>query len=256
MTTREEILKYYSDLLIIQYYGKPKFKAFIEACVEELIPINEKTGNLLTNDIQNGFDIDNAEGVQLDIIGKYVGLSRYYTEVSYVQDDYFGLTEYNQTDIPDSLRGFADYSDVDKQGKTLVYDNITDGAAKLSDFDYRTLLKLKIIKNNRDAAIKTIDDAMYIFFGPELYFEEIGPMKIIYWYASYLQDIVKFAFARDVIPRPAGVQLIGAVATTDGGYFGLPSYDNTELEVFTGFTNYLEFDTKEGAMLDYVKMTI
>ena len=64
---------YYSNLLILQYHDKPKAKATIEAVVS-LIPDD------LIQEVTNGFDIETAVGKQLDILGEYIGVDRYYTE--------------------------------------------------------------------------------------------------------------------------------------------------------------------------------
>lgn len=257
MSLENEIQDYYSDLLILQYAGKPKFSAFIKAIAKQVTPINSATGNLLLSDIQNGFNIDDAVGAQLDLLGKYIGLARTYVDVDIIAGNYFDLIEYDQSEIPDTSRGFTDYLDFEtKEGETLDYDKVTSGAARLSDFEYRTLLKLKIVRNNKDATMKTIDDALFMFFQDDLFFEEVGTMKLVYWYQASLRDIVSFAFDRDVIPRPAGVKITGAIINAEGGYFGMPSYNDTILEPFTGFTTYADFDTKEGEMLNYEKLTI
>lgn len=257
MTITETTLKYYSDLLIIQYLGKPKFTEFIQECVRQLIPVNEDTGNLLLNDIQNGFNIDDAVGAQLDILGKYVGFGRTYVDISFIAGNYFGFIEYIQGDIPDDVRGFSDYTDFEtKEGETLDYSKVITGAIPLSDFDYRTLLKLKIVTNNKDASTKTIDDALFLFFELNLFFEKVGPMTIFYFYDVSLSNIVKFAFERDLLPRPAGVLIGGTIPAVDGGYFGLPTYDDTILGSFNGFTDYTDFETKEGQTLNYERLAI
>lgn len=63
--------EYYSNLLILQYHGKPKAKATIEASTA-LLPSE------LILEVLNGFDIETAVGKQLDILGEYVGVNRYY----------------------------------------------------------------------------------------------------------------------------------------------------------------------------------
>lgn len=65
--------EYYSNLLILQYNGKPKAKATIEATTS-LLP------DQLILDVINGFNIETAQGKQLDILGKYVGVDRFYVE--------------------------------------------------------------------------------------------------------------------------------------------------------------------------------
>lgn len=65
-----EYTDYYADLLILQYKTQPKARATISALTGKII----SDGLLL--DVVNGFNILTAVGKQLDIIGKYIGLSR------------------------------------------------------------------------------------------------------------------------------------------------------------------------------------
>lgn len=65
-----EYTDYYADLLILQYKTQPKARATISALTGKVI----SDGLLL--DVINGFNILTAVGKQLDIIGKYIGLSR------------------------------------------------------------------------------------------------------------------------------------------------------------------------------------
>lgn len=71
MATTASLKKYYADLLILQYIGKPKANATIQAIVEPVIM------DMLPLKVQNAYEIGTAEGVQLDVIGKYVGVSRH-----------------------------------------------------------------------------------------------------------------------------------------------------------------------------------
>lgn len=69
MSTQDLII-YYANLLILQYIGKPRAYATIQALVQPAIM------DQLPIAVQNAFDIDTAVGVQLDVLGKYVGISR------------------------------------------------------------------------------------------------------------------------------------------------------------------------------------
>lgn len=74
---------YYSNLLILQYHDKPKAKATVEKTIG-LLPDD------LIQEVINGFDLDTAEGKQLDTIGIYVGVDRYYlneSEITPLTDD-------------------------------------------------------------------------------------------------------------------------------------------------------------------------
>lgn len=68
--TTEEIAKYYANLLILQYIGKVKayamVKAFVTPAIMDQMPVA----------VQNAYEIGTAVGIQLDVLGKYAGVSR------------------------------------------------------------------------------------------------------------------------------------------------------------------------------------
>lgn len=68
--TDSEIVRYYSNLLILQYREKPNARATVELCVDPIVMNQVKLA------VQDAYNVDTAEGVQLDVLGKYAGLSR------------------------------------------------------------------------------------------------------------------------------------------------------------------------------------
>lgn len=73
--TLDEQIQYYADLLAIQYRGLPKAQATMQALAREALIDN------LSLEVENAFNIDPtlgpvAIGAQLDIIGKYAGVTR------------------------------------------------------------------------------------------------------------------------------------------------------------------------------------
>lgn len=68
--TDQELIDYYADLLILQYRGKPKAYATIQALVKNVIM------GQLPLAVQNAYDIETSVGVQLDVLGKYAGVER------------------------------------------------------------------------------------------------------------------------------------------------------------------------------------
>jgi hypothetical protein len=68
--TTDELKQYYADLLILQYRGKPRARATIEAFVDLAIM------DQLPLIVASAFALGAAVGVQLDILGKYVGVTR------------------------------------------------------------------------------------------------------------------------------------------------------------------------------------
>jgi hypothetical protein len=71
MATTQSIIDYYKDLLILQYKGKPKSRATIDALVKMAVC------DQLPKAIQDAFNLETAEGVQLDVVGTIVGATRY-----------------------------------------------------------------------------------------------------------------------------------------------------------------------------------
>lgn len=70
MATTAELIAYYQGLLIIQYIGKLKAKATIGASVEPIIM------DQLPLQVQDAFTIGTAVGAQLNVLGKYAGVTR------------------------------------------------------------------------------------------------------------------------------------------------------------------------------------
>ena len=68
--TTDELASYYADLLILQYLQKPKAYAHVKALVTPALL------DQVPFEARDAFDIVNAKGQQLDVIGKYVGVSR------------------------------------------------------------------------------------------------------------------------------------------------------------------------------------
>ncbi len=72
MADVSNLVQYYADLLIIQYNGKPKATATIKTMVGVIL----QNGILL--DVLDAFNPETAVGKQLDILGKWIGVDRYY----------------------------------------------------------------------------------------------------------------------------------------------------------------------------------
>lgn len=70
MARPADIIEYYANLLILQYIKKPKATATVKAFVAPLVM------DFMPLAVQEAFNVNTAIGVQLDVIGKYVGASR------------------------------------------------------------------------------------------------------------------------------------------------------------------------------------
>lgn len=72
MADVSNIAQYYADLLTIQYNGKPKASATIKTMVGIIL----QNGILL--EVLDAFNPETCVGKQQDILGKWVGIDRYY----------------------------------------------------------------------------------------------------------------------------------------------------------------------------------
>lgn len=138
-------IKTYTDLITSRHANKPKFVATVAASVEGLVAVQNTMSGVSGDD----FDLDNAVGVQLDIIGIWVGAGRA------VKTPIVGV--YFSFDI--SGIGFD-------QGVWRGPFDPDSGIVLLDDDSYRLVLKAKIASNNWDGTMESTKDVLEIIFPP------------------------------------------------------------------------------------------
>jgi hypothetical protein len=205
MSQLDDILDYYANLLIIQYHDKPKAISTTKAIVKVLYPVNAYTENLLIHDVRDAYNVDTAIGNQLDIVGKYVGINRYYEGQSF--SGYFAFQEYD-SDALGNTKGFDDY-DSDVSGKTLAYEDVLAGTYynKVDDDNFRTLIKLKIALNKSNGSMKSIDDILYEFFKKTVYVVSSSSMAMTYYISPTMTELINVTIAKNILPAPMGVEI-------------------------------------------------
>ena len=163
----ENLQDYYSNLLIVQYNGKPRAVQTIKQLVNLIY------ANMILFQIRDGFDWTTAVGTQLDIIGKWVGVSRNYntnpiTSKKLSYPEYSRLIPTVTTNIIQG--GYSDYSTfANNDGGQLIYNDLKSVDNKLSDDDYRVVIGLKIIYNSINHIAGEIDDAIWQYFSGKVY---------------------------------------------------------------------------------------
>lgn len=243
----ESTIDYYANLLIIQYNGKAKAAATVELNIRTLLSDN------IVSQVQDGYDLETAIGVQLDVLGKYIGTDRFFTSSGELIGDFFSMTSYatlgSDTDV-----GMTDFANYDTDiGGFAKYSNLSTSDI-LDDDDYRLILKLKIVQNNSDHSHGSIDNGLFNFFGEGLVMSANNNMTMIYFVSGANLPIALIAFAKGVLPRPMGVKLNGLIQR-DTKIFGYTNYNRTTIpDDITGFTNYTDGFTKEGELLTYDKV--
>lgn len=242
----QSLIDYYTNLLIIQYNGKPKARAIISLFVEQVL------SDGIIFDIQNGFNILTAVGVQLDMLGKLVGVDRTYIGQSFASDTYFSFCSYFEDPDPAQV-GLSTYATFDETpGKTLNYSEILTPAQLLSDDEYRVILQLKIIQNTSNHSHGSLDASLYSLFNGGVYFtESIYPLSISYYATSDYFAIANVALQKGILPRPAGIR-IEELLLQDKPYFAFGSYfEDSYPSTITGLSTYDTFNTTNGKTLKY-----
>ena len=152
----------YTELITNYHATKPKFLAHVDLMTRPLIDVAAATRGLIT-----AFDIDSAVGVQLDILGLWIGRSRVVSQP--ISGVYFSW----DTD------GLG-YDQGVWQGP---YDP-DSGYTSLSDDTYRIILKAKIAINNwdgRNDSLPPILDAATAGSGLKMQIVDNQDMTISVW---------------------------------------------------------------------------
>jgi hypothetical protein len=192
----ENFLQQYTDLLITQYYNKPKAKTEIEIIVGNSLVIY-----LFLKSFPKEFDIDNAWGDRLDILGKIVGINRIVLEG--IAKKFFGWENgialeprtFDQAPMFDLFRD-SDYTDT-----------------QLSDNQMRFYIKAKAIKNATSAYLShgtriDLQDAIQFLFKDRAIILDDYNMSM----SIYIDDIIStediiLLVKQNLLPKPQGVKL-------------------------------------------------
>lgn len=162
--------------------------------------------------VRMSYDIDVAEGAQLDVIGRIVVIDRGFESfVVFDPDTYFGGSG-------DACQFGGIDSQFESTGSVL--------SQEVSDAIFRVLIRAKIAKNNNDATLDGIASALsFITESSPIRVVDNENMTMSVSFGSELTDIERFVFNTfDVVPRPQGVRFLGYVEETAitqfGGAFG------------------------------------
>jgi hypothetical protein len=242
MSRLTDIIDYYVNLLIIQYHNKPNARATIDAIASELM------ANDIYTDVLNGYDVDTAVGVQLDVIGKYADIDRFYFNYE-LTDYYFGFAD--AADIGGTsanIVGFDDAASPDKEGLFLDAFDVVSNKLRLNDAAYRTLIKLRIIQNHSTHDTNSISSSLFQFFGDDIIMTDNYDMTITYFIGENASELIQAAIQKEVLPRPAAVGLQVIDGNKFFGFADATDIDKTGDYVVgfndaTTFNDYQEFLT-------------
>ena len=169
--------------------------------------------------IRTSYNIDNATGELLNVIGRIVGVNRSYEQyIVFPIDSYAGGLDVEACQ-------FGDDSAQCNSSSAHV-------SSQISDAMFRILIKSKIAKNTSDATLDGIIDALqYITQVRPIRVDDHEDMSFSVVFGELLNDVEKFMFDTfDLVPRPQGVKFRGYIESDSVTQCG----GNNEISQFGG----------------------
>ena len=199
--------EYLANLLIIQYNNLPRASATIKA-IAKMFP------DELILSVRDGFNLETATGKQLDILAKYIGVERGYTDTNnqkaFLTDEEFRVLLKLKTIVNSGMGTLAGL-------ETSLYNLFGTG--------------IRVVEG-KDAG-----------GNPN--------MTLTYYIRSDWENVGLAAVQQNILPHPTGVGYTYNVASLTK-YFGFIEYTDTSHPYTTGFMDYND-PTKEGEMFAYDK---
>ena len=233
----------YKNLLIKQYYDKPKARAEIDILDKSFTELY----NLFLS-FDKEYDLDFARGRQLDKIGKIVGISRIVPKS--LPKIYFGFSE-----NPNSL-GFGDrFNPTVKSAPFFDKESELFTATELNDDDFRFFIKAKVALNYCSAAMVSderisMQEVIQKAFNGQAYIVDNKDMTLTL-FISPLFDLNKLELVKvlNLLPKPQAVRYDIITQADAGLTFGFTDNPNSK-----GFAD--RFDPFYGGGLFANKITL
>lgn len=254
-----ELVNYYANLLIIQYNGLTKAAGTISLLASAVLAQG------VAIDVANAYNVESslgatAVGDQLDVIGKYVGVDRFFATLNLT--NYFALVTYLQqqsSSLPSSppawgVTTYADFSNYNYNG-TLEYNEVITSENALSDSNFLTLIQLAIARNNMNFSVEAIDTNLWTLFGSSIRVEEGNVnMTMVVFFAGAETTLTQAILAKKLLPKPMGVALL-AVVNIYQTMFAMISYASEANANGYGFSTYSNYASLTGQDLTYSQIT-
>lgn len=231
MSIISDMVTTYQNNLIEQYVNAPNARATVGLIAQTTLMDQVQFA------VQNAYDINTAVGVQLDVLGLYIGFSR---------KVYFPIDRYYFTlldpDLPSEQEaGFTDYTNdtTNANSNFYLYQYASGQTYNLPDDQYRLLLKLKIILNQSHNTLADIASALWITFGSDIICFDSQDMFISYSISATASNIVDIALKAGLLPKPMGVGIAAVfILPNPSLVWGFVNYDGSTSNSI-GFGDYL-----------------
>lgn len=236
----EDLIRYFTNLLILQYKNKPRAKATIETLTRNAF--SDTQNNIFPIEVQNSYNLDTAVGKQLDVLGKYLGYDRI---LPIPIDNTFKFAEYDGSINPE--QGYSEYNDNKTTYPYAEYRYSTYDYYYMDNAPYRKVLKMISYLKGKPLSLGNINDALEYAFNGDIYVVE-KDKEIEYHLLKGAEDLAFLdtqdklnMFFNKYFPRPIGCSLLaiqdpyyinaipvgGAENHTTGTIFEMTMADNS-----------------------------
>lgn len=205
----ENIKNWIKNLIIIQYRQSNKNRALVDLLTDLTF-----ANNLILKIRDLCLSVEKSKGAQLDVVGKWVGIDRFYNGIDLWEHPYLALVNYEDIAISsynEYQGGFSTYENFEShQGGFLTYEAWQDIRTKVNamgDEYFRPLIKLKIIYNSINHTCKNIDDAIWKWSNSKVY-TTWNTMELTYHYDNTYKNIMMLANYKGILPCPTGCKII------------------------------------------------
>lgn len=205
--TSEQIIEYYQNTLIAQYATKPKANATIGALMGGTGAYG-LIAEAIYNQVRDGFDLATAQGKQLDLLGKFRGVDRYFNTLN-LDKSFIQVMSYDDPDRGTAI-GIPSYEDTQPPSwYTMTYDDFVENT--LQDGDFRRVIMFLAALSSCDYTYGTLDAILYTFFAGNVNMIVSANMEITYQHlTSDTDNLFSIINQMGLLPSPAGVAVVVA----------------------------------------------
>ena len=198
MSALTDLTSYYSDLLAYEFRGLPNATRQMNLWAKQVV------ADFMAQQLTTCFDLNVAVGAQLDILGKYIGLSR---NIGVPEDltPYFGFQSSNSD--TGNLNGFTSSTNPAVNAQGIWYQSTFVGQANyaLTDDAYRFMLRLKIAQNTNPETLSAIMQFVHDHLSGFAALVDNKDMSITYTLGQKMPVGITAATLANYLLRPMGV---------------------------------------------------
>ena len=188
----DTVVAYYASKLALQYRTLPKATATISILAKQAV------ADFFAEDIQNAYDLETAVGAQLDVLAKYIGVSRNSNIPTTAQ--FFG---YALVAGGGSVNGYN--SAVDPATNGFLYERVYASSlpeTAFTDEQFQFVLSLQIALNHFDGTLAYIQQMLADYFGGQVTVTDNLNMSLTYSVPDNFP--ISATVLASFLPRPIG----------------------------------------------------